>query len=108
MEKIIKTLRYNKLLNLYKSLLTHTQQEVMEDYFVYDLSLSEIAEERNISRAAVEDAIKKSVAKLDEYENNLKLLDKNEEMLKFIEKLKQKALNSSEIEELEELERNLK
>ena len=38
----------------------------MGSYFIYNLSLSEIAEEKNVSRAAVDDAIKKGSKKLEE------------------------------------------
>ena len=40
---IEKTQRINNLLDLYKDLLTDKQQEIMDMYFLYDLSLSEIA-----------------------------------------------------------------
>ena len=64
-------LRYSELLNLYQSLLSETQREILDDYFSFNLSFSEIAENRHISRSAVEDAIKKGKKKLDDYENKL-------------------------------------
>ena len=72
-----------------------------------DLSLSEIAESREISRAAVEDAVKKSCQKLDECEAKLHLQDKNERLLKITQKLKDKGLNDSEIKEIEDIEKEL-
>ena len=105
MEKFERTIRYISLYNIYKDLLTHTQIDIAGDYFLADLSLSEIAQERNISRSAVEDAIKKACAKLDEYESKMHLLEKKERLAKLTAKLKQKALNTSEIEELEEIEK---
>ena len=107
MEKFERTIRYIALFNIYYDLLTHTQKEVAEDYFLADLSLSEIATDRKISRSAVEDAIKKTCAKLDEFESKMHLLEKQEKLYKIIAKLKQKALNTSEIEELEALEQEL-
>lgn len=107
MEKIERTIKYVKLFNIYNHFLTHNQMEVVGDYFLADLSLSEIAEARNISRAAVEDTVKKSCNKLDEYEANLHLLEKSEKLLKLSSKLKEKCLNSSEIREIEELEKEL-
>ena len=107
MEKFEKTIRYISLYIIYKDLLTHTQRDIAGDYFLANLSLSEIAEDRNVSRSAVEDAIKKSCVKLDEYESNMHLLEKKEKLLKLTSKLKQKALNTSEIEELEEIEKEL-
>jgi predicted DNA-binding protein YlxM (UPF0122 family) len=36
-----------------KGTLTAEQRDVFQDYYLYDLSLSEIAENRSISRSAV-------------------------------------------------------
>ena len=108
MEKFERTIRYINMFTIYKSLLTYTQQEIVGDYFLADLSLSEIAESREISRAAVEDAVKKSCAKLDECEEKLHLLEKSEKLLKLSAKLKGRALNTSEIKEIEAIEEELK
>ena len=104
MDKIKKTVRYNSLLHIYGSLLSKTQYAFSDAYFSYDLSLSEIAEAHNVSRAAVEDAIKKALKKLDEYEKNLKVLANNEQILSLIEKTKD-AEGTEKIELLEEIER---
>lgn len=79
----------------------------MEDYFNLDLSFSEIADNRNTSRSAVDDAIKKAMTKLDEYEEKMHLLDKSENIKEKLENLKQKALNLQEIEQIEEIEKEL-
>ena len=50
---IEKSERINNLLNIYKELLTTKQQDVLDMYFLYDLSLAEIAENENISRVFV-------------------------------------------------------
>ena len=71
MDKIKKTVRYNSLLHIYGNLLSKTQYSFADAYFSYDLSLSEIAEAHDVSRSAVEDAIKKGKKKLDDYENKL-------------------------------------
>ncbi len=107
MEKIERTIRYVKLFNIYKDFLTHKQIEILGDYFLADLSLSEIAESRDITRSAVEDTLKKSCVKLDECESNLHLLEKREKLLKICAKLKEKTLNSSEIKEVEDIEKEL-
>ena len=88
MDKIKKTVRYNSLLQIYGSLLSKTQFAFADAYFSYDLSLSEIAEAHNVSRAAVKDAIKKALKKLDQYEKNLKVLKNNEEILSLVQKPK--------------------
>ena len=104
MDKIKKTVRYNSLLQIYGSLLSKTQFAFADAYFSYDLSLSEIAEANNVSRSAVEDAIKKALQKLDEYEKNLKVLKNNEEILSLIEKAKDLE-GDEKIKVLEEIER---
>ena len=107
MESLEKTIKYVKLFNLYSQLLTHTQQEIAADYFLADLSLSEIADNRNISRSAVEDAVKKSMQKLDDFESKMHLLEKRDSALKITVKLKKQALNNSEIIDIEELEKDI-
>mgnify|MGYP003312850950 FL=1 len=87
MEKLEKTIRYNELLHIYGSLLSDTQREVAKSYFEYDLSISEIAEEKGISRAGVEDAIKKSINKLDQLEKSLHILENNKEIEQIIKDL---------------------
>ena len=104
MDKIKNTVRYNSLLQIYGSLLSKTQFAFADAYFSYDLSLSEIAEAHNVSRSAVEDANKKALKKLDEYEKNLKVLKNNEEILSLIEKAKDLE-GTEKIKVLEEIER---
>ena len=104
MDQIKKTVRYNSLLHIYGSLLTKTQYAFADAYFSYDLSLSEIAEAHGVTRSAVEDAIKKALKKLDEYEKNLKVLKDNEQILSLIEKAKDLE-GTEKIKVLEEIER---
>ena len=52
------------------------QKEYFMNYYFYDLSLSEIAKNLNISRSAVFDAIEKIHKLLDEYEEKLLLFEK--------------------------------
>ena len=107
MEKFERTIRYINLFTIYKNLLTYTQQEIVGDYLLADLSISEIANERNISRSAVEDAISKACKKMDDFEDKLHLLGKKENVSKITANLKEKALNSGEIEEIEQIEKEL-
>ncbi len=69
----------------YKELLTKSQQEIFSDYYLYDLSLSEIAENHEISKAAVSDSIHKSLTKLDEYESKLHVVAFKKEIQKGID-----------------------
>ncbi len=60
------------LFDEYGVLLTDSQQEIFSEYYLYDLSLSEIAENHSISKAAASDSLHKSLSKLQEYESKLK------------------------------------
>ena len=62
------------LCDLYGKLLTDKQFEFLDDYYNNDLSLSEIAENNNITRQAVRDIIKKGENKLFEYEEKLEFM----------------------------------
>ena len=87
MVSIEKTERINNLLDLYKDLLTDKQQEIMDIYYLYDLSLSEIAQDTNTTRAAVYDLIKRTSKTLENYEEKLHLLEKRNKLLEIIEDL---------------------
>ena len=93
---IEKTQRINNLLDLYKDLLTNKQQEVMDMYFLYDLSLSEIAEDTITTRAAVFDLIKRTTKTLENYESKLHLLEKREKILDIIKNLDENIKNQIE------------
>lgn len=103
MELLEKRLYYIELLHLYGELLSDTQKSILEDYLECDLSLSEIADNRGISRAAVDDAIKKGTKKLDVFESTLNLYGKKEKILENIQVLREKLGNCKEIEEIEEV-----
>ncbi len=64
-------MRYLGLWDAYGPLLTDTQREMCELYFLCDLSLSEIAEQKGVSKQAVSDTLKKSRELLDLYEEKL-------------------------------------
>lgn len=75
------------LCQIYGKLLTEKQYSVLNDYYNEDLSLSEIAENRDISRQAVRDLIQKGEEKLFEYEKVLKIMEnnqKNEQKLQIV------------------------
>lgn len=107
MDELERTIYINDLFQLYGKLLSDTQQEIILDYYEYNLSLSEIAENRNISRAAVDDALKKGVKKLEKYEEDLKFYQRNEDIKSLINKLKEKNLNDDVKEIIKEIEGRL-
>jgi len=107
-ENIMLTMLYDT----YGKLLTKKQQEIFEEYYIYNLSLREIAENKNISYQAVRDSLKKSKDIMNSYEENIHALEtKNRlnELSDFVRK-NQNNLNSvkneliSKIEKISEVE----
>ena len=64
------------LLEIYGKLLTPKQYDLLNDYYNNDLSLAEIAENKNITRQAVRDNLKKGERKLFYYEEKLEVMKK--------------------------------
>ena len=89
-----KNVEISVLCQLYGKALTEKQYEVLTDYYNNDLSLSEIAENNNITRQAVRDIIKKGENKLYELEEHISLMKKVLAEEKIVAKIK---------EELEEI-----
>jgi len=67
------------LYDFYGNMMTKRQKEVYEEYYLNDLSLGEIAQKLNISRAAVHDNIKRSEKALENYEQSLGLIHQFQE-----------------------------
>ncbi|MCI8373138.1 MAG: YlxM family DNA-binding protein [Lachnospiraceae bacterium] len=63
------------LYDFYGELLTEHQRQVYEDFVLNDLSLSEIAEDRGISRQGVHDLVKRCDKILGDYESKLHLVE---------------------------------
>ena len=91
-----KNVKISMLCNIYGKLLTEKQLAVLEDYYDNDLSLSEIAENQNITRQAVRDLIKKGETKLFELEEKLEIMKR---MFKQEEKI---AIILSELTKIQE------
>lgn len=72
MEDFAKT---SMLFDIYGGLLTDKKKRVMEMYHEDDMSLSEIAEELEVSRAAVHDSLRSAERLLRSYEEKLGILD---------------------------------
>lgn len=89
--------RVNQLIIIYGSLLTDKQKAIMEDYYVYNLSISEISINHEISRAAVNDCLKKSLHNLEDFEKKLHLLKKSEKLQELLKKGKENKLTSEEL-----------
>ncbi len=72
----IKTFYMIGLYDYYGELLTDKQKEYFKDYYFDNLSLSEISENKNVSRTAIHNVIKDAERKLREFEKVLKNYDK--------------------------------
>lgn len=95
------------LLELYGNLLTEKQYEFMDYYYNNDLSLSEIAENQNITRQAVREVLTKSKNKLKEYEEKLKFLKKEKEIETQIENLSKTSLTQEQQQIIEKINNQL-
>ena len=82
-----KNVKISILSELYGKLLTEKQEQFINDYYNNDLSLSEIAENNNITRQAVRDILKKGEKKLFEYEEKLMFMKRTLNQEKRIEKV---------------------
>jgi predicted DNA-binding protein YlxM (UPF0122 family) len=82
LDKGLGTAKLDELVNLsmlydfYGDLFTEHKKHVFEDYVLNDLSLSEIADELNISRQGVHDIVKRCTQELKDYEDRLSLVKK--------------------------------
>ena len=79
--------RYCLLLDYYGTLLTEHQYEVLDEYFNEDLSMNEIADNRAISKSAVQDLIRRAIKELDRYENSLALYEKDRKLDKILDEM---------------------
>lgn len=75
----------NSLFDIYKDLLTNIEQDTFINYYMEDLSLSEIAINRNISKSSVGKTLKQAIDKLVEYERVLNIKTTKEELKKLLD-----------------------
>ncbi|MCI8920559.1 MAG: YlxM family DNA-binding protein [Acutalibacter sp.] len=75
-----KDLKISYLLDFYGDMLTQKQREVIDAYYNEDLSLAEIAQEWDITRQGVRDAIKRAEQQLFEMEERLGLARRFQEI----------------------------
>ncbi len=76
------------LFDAYGALLSEGQRRVIESYLFDDLTITEIAENLNISRQAVMDGISKAEKKLYSYEKKLNFVSKMKKLEEEIDNLK--------------------
>ena len=73
------------LYEIYKKMLTSHMQDIFEQYYYSDLSLREIADNKNISYQAVNDCIKKVSKILLEYEENIGAFEMKKDLMMLLE-----------------------
>ena len=84
---LIKREYHIALFDTYKELLTEKQKEYFILSYFEDFTLSEIASNLSVSRNAVFDQLKKTIAILEDYESKLKMYSKNLNLIEFSNKL---------------------
>ena len=80
----------------YRKLLTNKQQSYFESYYYEDLSLNEIADLNNVTKSLVGKTIKNVEEKLLNYEQILKIHEKNELIKQLINETDEKTKNKLE------------
>lgn len=86
-----KDLKFVLLFDFYGPMLTEKQNDIFHMYYDEDYSLSEIAEEFNISRQGVHDLIKRTEKCLLKYEQRLKLVERFMERERKLKVIAEKA-----------------
>lgn len=75
------------LYDFYGALLKENHREIFEAYVLNDLSLSEIAKERQITRQGVYDIVRRCRLRLKEYEEKLQLVNKFQQTKKKLQEI---------------------
>ena len=108
MEKMEEILKLSLLYDFYGELLTEHQKSICEDYFFNNIGLSEIADERGISRQAVHDMVKRCEKILIGYENKLHLLERFQTTKEMVKQVKSEVCKLRELKTCEsESERDI-
>lgn len=102
MDELDEKIRMIELYDIYGELIKSKQKDILDDYFDYNMTLSEIAEEKNISKQAVYDLIKKKCEVLETYEKVLKLLKFKNDVASCI-----KNINDNNFKKVEEILNNI-
>jgi len=97
---LIEKNHYNRLLTIYKNILSKQEAADMIDYYENDLSLSEIALNRNVSKNAVYLSIQQGKKKLDSIEDKLSLIEKLNKIIVDLEKIQKDNLSKEQENQL--------
>ena len=86
-----KTIYLINLYDYYGELLTEKQREYFKDYYFNNYSLSEISENKRISRNAIHKTIKDTEDKLIHYEKTLREYEKAKKIRKIIKDIDEES-----------------
>ncbi|NLJ97124.1 MAG: DNA-binding protein [Clostridiales bacterium] len=95
------------LYDFYGELLNDRKKQIFEDYYLNDLSLSEIAEGLKISRQGVHDIVKRCSRELWDYETKLSLVKKFGEVKQKVSNIKaycDEVIKSGNLTKINEIE----
>ena len=90
------------LFDYYGDLLSESQKNYFESYYFDNLSLSEIGENYNVSRNAISKELKLATEKLNNFEEKLHLVKKDDELRKIVSKLKDEQIKEKIMNILDE------
>ena len=90
------------LFDYYGDLLSESQKNYFESYYFDNLSLSEIGENYNVSRNAVSKDLKLASEKLNNYEDKLKIISRDDKLRKLASKIEDKNLKEKIMNILDE------
>ncbi len=94
-----KHLKYGKLYDYYGEILKEKHNKVIKQYYLQDLSLKEISENLDITRQGVYDLLKRAEKNLDEIDNKLNIIEKQEkyknDMILIIENMREEITNNN-------------
>ncbi|GHU30763.1 hypothetical protein FACS1894166_01010 [Bacilli bacterium] len=84
--------RYSELFLCYKNLFTKTQVRYLNDYFINDMSLGEVAKKYHVTNMAIADNIKRCKKRLDELEKALHLYEKQHKRFQIYGRMKDRKM----------------
>ena len=90
------------LFDYYGDLLSESQKNYFESYYFDNLTLSEIGENFDVSRNAVSKDLKLASEKLNNYEDKLKIISRDDKLRKLASKIEDKDLKEKIMNILDE------
>ena len=105
MTKVEEKIVLMELYDLYQELLTSKQKGYFEAAYYDDSSMSEIANEFQVSRNAVHDQLKKTIKKLNDIENAIHLRESNMKLNELLDSLKTQETKEGILVLIEEYEK---